>query len=319
MPSSTRIHLLLGGLGVGKTTALQSLLAQKPAHEVWGVVMNEFGPAGVDQWLLPQGEEYPSFTVSGGCICCSPGVSLVQTIQQMVATHHPHRLFIEPSGWAHPAELRAQLKKTTWNFPISLGAVLGLVDLGDWSTGRWLEHQSFWDMIHASDILLATKPDLVDEDTLEDWYQWAEEIYPPKIRWEVVRNKQYSLDWLGEEQPLISQWGVMDPMATPTPNANALGRRIRQVPGGWSASWVFAGDHRFDPDVLTAFLAERTGATRIKGIFQLPGRALVWQWVRGQSSQEWVTYDRDSRLEVLALETLDWDEWEQGLKKCFIG
>ena len=318
MRAPTTIHLLLGGLGVGKTTALRSVLAQKPEDEVWGVVMNEFGPVGVDQFLLPQGEEFPQVTVAGGCICCSPGDSLVQTIQDLVQTHQPNRVFIEPSGWAHPAELRDQLKKNIGSLPQQLGSIIGLVDLGDWANGRWLDHQSFWDMVHASDVLLATKPDLVSEDTVEDWYLWAEDIYPPKRRYEVVRAKCFPLDWLAGEQPLAhgpahAAFARRSSSEKPQPS-----RQIRQVPGGWSASWVMPGDQQFDPEKLSAFLAERSGATRIKGIFQLPEQALVWQWVRGESSQEGVLYDRDSRMEVLALEPLHWDEWEQGLLACLM-
>ena len=47
-------HILSGFLGAGKTTLLQHLLQQQPEHEVWAVLMNEFGQIGVDQQLLPQ-------------------------------------------------------------------------------------------------------------------------------------------------------------------------------------------------------------------------------------------------------------------------
>lgn len=314
----TRIHILLGGLGVGKTTALQSILSQKPSDEIWGVVMNEFGPQGVDQWLLPQGAAFPQITVSGGCICCSPGASLVQTVQHLVDTYQPQRLFIEPSGWAHPAELRDQLKQAVWTTPMALGSICGLIDLLDWSTGRWLEHQAFWDMVHSSDVLIATKPDLISEDILDDWFSWAEEIYPPKIRWEVMRAKVFSIDWLAGEQILPHETEEKGSKEFIKPAGAFVGSRVQQVPGGWSGSWIFPPDRCFDPIKLDAFLTSRMGASRIKGIFQLPGQALVWQWVRGQSSQEWVMYDRDSRLEVLALDPLDWAHWEQGLVDCFI-
>ncbi len=44
-------HIISGFLGAGKTTLLQYLLTQKPEHETWAVLMNEFGQIGVDQQL----------------------------------------------------------------------------------------------------------------------------------------------------------------------------------------------------------------------------------------------------------------------------
>ncbi len=51
-------HIISGFLGAGKTTLLKQLLSQKPEHEVWAVLMNEFGQIGVDQQLLPQQQGY---------------------------------------------------------------------------------------------------------------------------------------------------------------------------------------------------------------------------------------------------------------------
>lgn len=53
-PRAIPVHIISGFLGAGKTTLLKHLLSQKPAGEVWAVLMNEFGQIGVDQQLLPQ-------------------------------------------------------------------------------------------------------------------------------------------------------------------------------------------------------------------------------------------------------------------------
>lgn len=47
-------NLILGFLGVGKTTAIIDLLKHKPADEVWAVLVNEFGEVGIDGALLEQ-------------------------------------------------------------------------------------------------------------------------------------------------------------------------------------------------------------------------------------------------------------------------
>ncbi len=53
MPQAVPTHIISGFLGAGKTTLLMLLLGQKPEHEVWAVLMNEFGQIGVDQQLMP--------------------------------------------------------------------------------------------------------------------------------------------------------------------------------------------------------------------------------------------------------------------------
>ncbi|NQD97095.1 cobalamin biosynthesis protein CobW, partial [Pseudomonas sp. CrR25] len=45
-------HLIGGPLGAGKTSLIRQLLAQRPAHERWAVLINEFGQIGLDAALL---------------------------------------------------------------------------------------------------------------------------------------------------------------------------------------------------------------------------------------------------------------------------
>ena len=49
-PQPVPTHIISGFLGAGKTTLLQHLLNQKPEHEVWAVLMNEFGQIALEQW-----------------------------------------------------------------------------------------------------------------------------------------------------------------------------------------------------------------------------------------------------------------------------
>ena len=48
----TRVNLITGFLGSGKTTTLLHLLAHKPANEKWAILVNEFGEIGIDGALL---------------------------------------------------------------------------------------------------------------------------------------------------------------------------------------------------------------------------------------------------------------------------
>ena len=64
----TKVHLFTGFLGTGKTTAIRSLIAQKPVNEKWLIVVNEFGEIGIDGAVLSE-NGIPVAEISGGCLC----------------------------------------------------------------------------------------------------------------------------------------------------------------------------------------------------------------------------------------------------------
>jgi G3E family GTPase len=61
-------NLIMGFLGVGKTTAILDLLKQKPKHEKWTVLVNEFGKIGIDGAIFPQRE--PLEAVYAALLAC---------------------------------------------------------------------------------------------------------------------------------------------------------------------------------------------------------------------------------------------------------
>jgi G3E family GTPase len=76
-------NLIFGFLGSGKTTAIQSLLAQKPAGETWAVLVNEFGEAGIDGHLL-EGQGAVVREVPGGCMCCVAGLPMQMGLNMLI-------------------------------------------------------------------------------------------------------------------------------------------------------------------------------------------------------------------------------------------
>lgn len=71
----TRVNLITGFLGSGKTTTLLHLLAQKPQGEKWAVLVNEFGEVGIDGALLAESGAVLK-EIPGGCMCCVNGLPM---------------------------------------------------------------------------------------------------------------------------------------------------------------------------------------------------------------------------------------------------
>ena len=123
-----KTHIISGFLGAGKTTLLQHLLTQKPEHETWAILMNEFGQIGIDQQLLIQQPGYVVKELLGGCLCCSSQLPMQLALSRLIHDLRPDRLFIEPTGLGHPAQLLDQLSEPHWQESLELRALITVID-----------------------------------------------------------------------------------------------------------------------------------------------------------------------------------------------
>lgn len=105
-------HVIAGPLGAGKTSLIKHLFTQRPANERWAVLINEFGQIGLDAALLTLDDDGIAIgEVAGGCLCCVNGAPFQIGLGRLLRKAKPDRLFIEPSGLGHPAQLLAQLRQ----------------------------------------------------------------------------------------------------------------------------------------------------------------------------------------------------------------
>ena len=123
----TKVHLISGFLGTGKTTALKSLMAQKDPNEKWVIIVNEFGEIGIDGAVLSD-NGIPVAEIAGGCLCCTAGAQMGTTVQKNAARAQPDRLMIEASGLAHAASVIDELKAKPLDSMLEIGAVFTVVE-----------------------------------------------------------------------------------------------------------------------------------------------------------------------------------------------
>ena len=118
------INLITGFLGTGKTTALLTLLAQKPADQVWAVIVNEFGEVGIDGAVL-EGAGAEIREIAGGCLCCATGPQLPITLAKVIREKRPQRVLIEASGLAHASRVVDMLRRPPLAEALDIQATLG--------------------------------------------------------------------------------------------------------------------------------------------------------------------------------------------------
>jgi hypothetical protein len=97
------------------------------------------------------------------------------------------------------------------------------------------------------------------------------------------------------------------------------GQPIRRIGTGTdfvSCGWVFHRDEVFDYDRLEAVLNGLEGALRIKGAFRIGYVWVFYNRVLEQHDIDKIAWRRDSRVEIIAREALDWDLIERQLQSC---
>jgi G3E family GTPase len=94
---STKIDIVSGFLGAGKTTLIKKLLKEKLRTEKVVVIENEFGEIGIDSGILRDfGIEIKE--MNSGCICCSLIGNFSDALEEVLRKFSPDRIIIEPSG-----------------------------------------------------------------------------------------------------------------------------------------------------------------------------------------------------------------------------
>lgn len=160
-------NIITGFLGVGKTTAILSLLKTKPEGERWAVLVNEFGEVGIDGSLFEgQSEDSDELfirEVPGGCMCCASGLPMQIALNQLLVRAKPDRLLIEPTGLGHPKEVLEVLQGDQYQGVLDIQATIALVDARKISDSRYRGHPVFNQQIDIADVIVANKSDLYQE------------------------------------------------------------------------------------------------------------------------------------------------------------
>ncbi len=93
----TKVDIISGFLGAGKTTLISKLLKEVLKDEQVVLIENEFGEIGIDSgFLKDSGVEIRE--MNSGCICCSLVGDFGTSLKEVVDKYHPDRIIIEPSG-----------------------------------------------------------------------------------------------------------------------------------------------------------------------------------------------------------------------------
>ena len=182
------VTILTGFLGAGKTTLIRNLILKNKSKKL-AVIINEFGDLGVDGEIVKQcsDETCPEENIlelANGCICCTVADDFIPTMKSLLEGQYiPEHILIETSGLALPKPLLKAFEWPEIRSRLTVESVLAVVDaeavvngifapqmsteLEEKQNQTYVEHETplsevFEDQINCSDVVLLTKPDLVE-------------------------------------------------------------------------------------------------------------------------------------------------------------
>ncbi|WP_350615102.1 CobW family GTP-binding protein [Pseudomonas sp. HY7a-MNA-CIBAN-0227] len=311
-------HVIAGPLGAGKTSLIKHLLSQRPANERWAVLINEFGQIGLDAALLTRDDDGIALgEVAGGCLCCVNGVPFQVGLGRLLRKAKPDRLFIEPSGLGHPAQLLKQLREAPWQDVLAVQPCVLVLDAQALAAGKPLPTAQREALASAGLLVLnkdeglsATQRAMIENQLPACPVYWTRQAHLP----------------LAQLPGLSAQAGaVVDNFEVPKGVAQmsaiwsdpALPICLSQAQeGGWSIGWRWHPSQQLDPQRVRQWL-ETLDWLRAKLVIHSPdgwvsanavdNTTITWQ------SSEW---RRDSRVELIFSEAQDVASLQRGLADC---
>ena len=123
----TKIDIVSGFLGAGKTTLIKKLLKEALSGEQVVLIENEFGQIGIDGGFLKEaGIEIKE--MNSGCICCSLVGDFGASLQEVLEKYHPDRILIEPSGVGKLSDVMKAVEDVAVQTEVKLNSATAVVD-----------------------------------------------------------------------------------------------------------------------------------------------------------------------------------------------
>jgi G3E family GTPase len=311
-------HVIAGPLGAGKTSLIKHLLAQRPANERWAVLINEFGQIGLDAALLTQDADGIALgEVAGGCLCCVNGAPFQIGLGRLLRKARPDRLFIEPSGLGHPAQLLRQLSEAPWLGVLAVQPCVLVLDAQALAAGKPLPAAQQEALISAGLLLLNKSEHLDDTDRQRIIGQlparrlyWTQQAVLPLSELPGLESQAVA----GVDN-FVAPKGLAQMPAIWTDPAFPICLSQEQE-GGWSIGWRWHPSQTFDAALIGKWL-ESLAWRRAKLVIHSGGGWISANAV-DNSALEWrpSEWRQDSRIELIFSEPQDVDTLQRALADC---
>lgn len=254
--TDTKLYVLTGFLGSGKTTVLLKLMEELKGHRI-GIIQNEFGKLGIDGTIL-RNDDVQMVEINRGSIFCSClKLNFVQALSEMAQQGFEY-LFVESSGWGDPSNVQEILEaaKFASKKEYDFKGVLCFVDAVNFLKQVEDEETTYRQLKHCN-LAVVTKTDVADGEQVRQVEDKIREINPVC---EIIRSVKGEMDYSFLKKDLmIYQWAECEE------TTNSVETKPKSV--------FMEYDGQVEQEKLNDFLQRITGDVhRIKGFCNLTDR-----------------------------------------------
>ena len=157
----TKIDIISGFLGAGKTTFIKKLLEEAIAGEQVVLIENEFGQIGIDGGFLKN----PGIEIremNSGCICCSLVGDFGKSLEEVLTKYQPDRVIIEPSGVGKLSDVMKAVRDVASTLDVVLNSAVTIVDASKCKMYMKNFGEFFNNQIENAGTVVLSRTDVVD-------------------------------------------------------------------------------------------------------------------------------------------------------------
>ena len=162
----TKIDIISGFLGAGKTTFIKQLLKEAISGEKVVLIENEFGEIGIDGgFLRDAGIEIRE--MNSGCICCSLVGDFGKSLEEVLTKYHPDRVIIEPSGVGKLSDVMKAVRDVASEIEVMLNSAVTVVDVNKCRMYMKNFGEFFNNQIENAGTIILSRTDIAGADKVK--------------------------------------------------------------------------------------------------------------------------------------------------------
>ncbi len=163
----TKIDIVSGFLGAGKTTLIKKLLKDALAGTKVVLIENEFGEIGIDGGFLKEaGIEIKE--MNSGCICCSLVGDFGASLREVMSTYAPERILIEPSGVGKLSDVMRAVSDAAEGSEMALNSAVAVVDASKCKMYAKNFGEFFINQISYAGTVILTRADKASQEKMDE-------------------------------------------------------------------------------------------------------------------------------------------------------
>ena len=175
--ANTKIDVVSGFLGAGKTTFIKRLVEGNKDKGKTIIIENEFGEIGIDGGFLKNsGIEIRE--MNSGCICCSLAGDFEASLRELLSTYEPNRVIIEPSGVGKLSDVLKAVSDVEKDLPVESNSAVTVVDVKKCKMYMKNFGEFFNNQIQFANTIILSRTDLVDNTKIEEAVALIKNVNP---------------------------------------------------------------------------------------------------------------------------------------------